>query len=98
MRKRLQPDEVTSASESLPEWSVEDGKLRREYRFSDFTVAFGFMAAAATVAERLDHHPDWSNVYGRVSVTLWTHSEGGLTALDFELARRMEALATRWLS
>ena len=98
MRKRLQPDEVTTALQGLPGWEIRDGKLKREYRFQDFSVAFGFMAAAATVAEKMDHHPDWTNVYSRVTITLWTHSEGGLTALDMELARRMEELASRWLA
>ena len=98
MRKLLQPDEVASACQSLPGWSVNNGKLCREYRFPDFTTAFGFMAAAATVAEKLDHHPDWTNVYNRVTVALWTHSEGGLTALDIQLAQRLEGLAGRWLS
>ena len=97
-RKRLQPDEVATALQGLPGWDIQDGKLKREYRFPDFSVAFGFMAAAATVAEKMDHHPDWTNVYSRVIVTLWTHSEGGLTALDFELAKRMEELASRWLA
>jgi 4a-hydroxytetrahydrobiopterin dehydratase len=92
---RLTPDEVQSALNGLPGWSLAEGKLHREYKFADFTHAFGFMAAAATVIEKLDHHPEWFNVYGRVSVDLWTHSEGGITALDVELAGKLEAIAKK---
>jgi 4a-hydroxytetrahydrobiopterin dehydratase len=94
---RLTPEQVTSALSELPGWKAVDEKLHREYRFPDFTHAFGFMAAAATAIEKMDHHPEWSNVYGRVNVTLWTHSEGGVTALDVELAGKLEALAKRLL-
>jgi 4a-hydroxytetrahydrobiopterin dehydratase len=94
---RLTPEEVESALTTLPEWSVAEGKLRREYRFADFTHAFGFMAAAATVIEKMDHHPEWLNVYGRVTVELWTHSAGGLTARDVRLAQTLEAIATKLL-
>jgi 4a-hydroxytetrahydrobiopterin dehydratase len=72
-----------------------DGKLHRDYKFADFSHAFGFMAAVATVAEKLDHHPDWTNVYNRVTVDLNTHDAGGITVLDFELAAKMEALALK---
>jgi 4a-hydroxytetrahydrobiopterin dehydratase len=89
---------VQTALARLPEWSLLAGKLHREYRFADFTHAFGFMAAAATVAEKLDHHPDWQNVYGRVTVDLHTHSENGITDLDVELASRFERLAEKFLS
>jgi 4a-hydroxytetrahydrobiopterin dehydratase len=92
---RLAPHEVESAIAGLPGWSAADGKLHREYKFADFTHAFGFMAAAATVIEKMDHHPEWFNVYGRVSVTLWTHSEGGITPLDVELAGKLESIAKK---
>ena len=92
---KLSPEEVSSALPSLPGWSVVEGKLHREYKFSDFVSAFGFMAAAATVAEKLDHHPDWSNVYNRVTVDLSTHDAGGITSLDIQLAERMEKLAQK---
>ncbi|TIR46475.1 MAG: 4a-hydroxytetrahydrobiopterin dehydratase, partial [Mesorhizobium sp.] len=61
----------------------------RSFTFSDFSEAFAFMTRVALVAEKIDHHPDWSNVYKTVNVTLNTHDAGGLTALDFELARTM---------
>lgn len=75
-------------------WELVGGKLHKGFRFPDFVAAFGFMTRAALIAERMDHHPEWRNVYNRVEVDLSTHDAGGLTALDFELARRMEDLAT----
>ncbi len=73
-------------------WALEAGKLHKGFRFPDFVAAFGFMTRAALIAEAMNHHPDWSNVYNRVEVDLSTHDAGGITALDFELAQRMEAL------
>jgi 4a-hydroxytetrahydrobiopterin dehydratase len=93
--KALSPDEIDAALASLPGWSLVDGKLHRELRFPNFQRAFAFMAEAALHAEKLDHHPEWSNVYGRVVVDLVTHDAGGLTALDLELAKRMSAIADR---
>jgi 4a-hydroxytetrahydrobiopterin dehydratase len=93
--EKLSPADVTARTASLPEWRVVDGKLHRDYKFADFSHAFGFMAAVATVAEKLDHHPDWTNVYNRVTVDLNTHDAGGITVLDFELAAKMEALASK---
>ena len=77
----------------LDAWTVEAGRLHREYKFSDFVRAFGFMAQVALLAERANHHPEWFNVYNRVVVDLATHEAGGITAKDFDLARRMEAIA-----
>ncbi len=94
---RLAPGELDSALSELPDWSVIDGKLHREYRFADFAHAFGFMAAAATAIEKMDHHPEWFNVYGRVVVDLWTHSAGGLTVRDLKLARKLEEFAQKLL-
>jgi 4a-hydroxytetrahydrobiopterin dehydratase len=93
--KALSPDQIDAALESLPGWSLVDGKLHRELRFPSFQQAFAFMAEAALHAEKLDHHPEWSNVYGRVVVDLVTHDAGGLTELDLELAKRMSAIADR---
>ena len=67
----------------------------RDFRFGDFVEAFAFMTAAALHAEKLDHHPEWSNVYAKVSVDLVTHDAKGITELDFELARRMNEIANR---
>ena len=70
-------------------WQLVNGKLHREFVFRDFVAAFGFMAQVALVAEAMDHHPEWCNVYKTVTVDLVTHDVGGLTALDFDLARRI---------
>ncbi|MFZ4669473.1 MAG: 4a-hydroxytetrahydrobiopterin dehydratase [Microthrixaceae bacterium] len=86
-------DELDQAVGELPGWSVVDQKLHREFVFGDFACAFGFMAAAATYAEKLDHHPEWSNVYARVTVDLTTHDAGGITELDVRFARRLNELA-----
>ena len=85
-RKKLGDDEVRTRLSELPGWTLAAGKLRRELRFDDFTAAFSFMTRVALVAERMDHHPDWSNVYNRVTIELQTHDAGGLTQLDFDLA------------
>jgi 4a-hydroxytetrahydrobiopterin dehydratase len=90
---RLSGDHVASRLRTLPGWTLHDGKIHRVFEFPDFVAAFGFMTAAAHAAEALEHHPDWSNVWNRVTVDLSTHDAGGLTELDFALAERMEALA-----
>jgi 4a-hydroxytetrahydrobiopterin dehydratase len=79
--------------EVLPGWEIVDGKLHREYKFSDFAHAFAFMTASALYAEKMDHHPEWFNVYGTVRVDLWTHSAGSITDKDHKLAAQMEAIA-----
>ncbi len=94
----LDPDEIESRLEALPGWHLENGRLRRSFRFRDFVEAFGFMTRAALHAEKLDHHPEWSNVYDRVEVSLVTHEVPGtegpaITALDFDLATRMNQIA-----
>ncbi|UDY35459.1 4a-hydroxytetrahydrobiopterin dehydratase [Dermatobacter hominis] len=89
----LADDELAGALADLPGWALLDGRLHRELRFADFSRAFGYMAAVATVAQAMDHHPDWSNVYSTVVIDLVTHDVGGVTALDVELARRMSELA-----
>lgn len=89
----LTDPELRSAVASLPGWEVRDDRLHRELHFADFSIAFGFMAAVATVAQAMDHHPDWSNSYANVTVELTTHDAGGITVLDVELARRISELA-----
>jgi 4a-hydroxytetrahydrobiopterin dehydratase len=90
---KLDADEIARRLAELAAWTVRDGKLHRTYRFGDFVEAFGFMASVALVAERLNHHPEWSNVWNTVVIDLTTHDAGGLTAADFALAREMERLA-----
>jgi 4a-hydroxytetrahydrobiopterin dehydratase len=79
----------------LPGWQLASGRdaLQKTFKFKDFSEAFGFMSRAALVAEKMDHHPEWTNVWNRVEVTLATHSAGGLTELDLELAEAMDSIA-----
>jgi 4a-hydroxytetrahydrobiopterin dehydratase len=98
--QKLSVDEVAQELGKLPGWSLENGKLHRAFQFRDFIEAFGFMSRAALVAEAMGHHPDWSNVWNKVTVDLSTHSIGGISRLDFELAvsriaRRTAADPTR---
>ncbi len=93
----LTATQLESALSGLPGWAVVENKLHRQYSFPDFTHAFGFMATAATAIERLDHHPEWTNVYNRVTVNLSTHDAGGITGKDIELATLLESIAKRLL-
>lgn len=91
--QKLDEAAIREALAALPGWSLAGGKLHRELRFPDFVRAFGFMSSVALVAESMNHHPEWSNVYARVVIDLVTHDAGGITQLDLELARRMNELA-----
>ena len=95
MVQKLTGGARASALAKLAGWSELQGRdaIAKKFVFKDFSEAFGFMARAALVAEKLDHHPEWFNVYKTVEVTLSTHDAGGLTALDIELADAMNALA-----
>jgi 4a-hydroxytetrahydrobiopterin dehydratase len=92
---KLAHDALALELSKLREWKVVAGKLHREYVFADFVAAFGFMASAALVAQAMDHHPEWANVWNKVSVDLTTHDAAGISALDVELAHVMEELARR---
>jgi 4a-hydroxytetrahydrobiopterin dehydratase len=85
----LSTAQIAAITEDLPGWSLLEGKLHRAFRFADFSEAFGFMSRVALAAEALDHHPEWSNVWDRVTINLTTHDIGGLSTLDAELARRI---------
>jgi 4a-hydroxytetrahydrobiopterin dehydratase len=91
--QKMTDQEVAQELAKLPGWSLENGKLHRAFQFADFVEAFGFMARAALVAEAMGHHPDWSNVWNRVTVDLSTHSIDGISRLDFELAAKIQAFA-----
>ncbi len=91
--KALSSEDVQSRLAELEGFSLAGGKLHREFKFANFVEAFGFMTRIALHAEKMDHHPEWSNVYNRVEVDLTTHDVGGITELDFELARHMIAAA-----
>ncbi|WP_043643589.1 4a-hydroxytetrahydrobiopterin dehydratase [Caenispirillum salinarum] len=95
MAEKLTPEARAAALADLPGWSQDDNRdaIRRRFSFKTFNQAFGFMTRCALVAEKMDHHPEWSNVYNTVDVTLSTHDAGGLTDLDIKLARSMNRIA-----
>ncbi len=95
MAARLSEGEKAAALQALPGWAATEGRdvIHKRFVFRDFSEAFGWMARVALVAEKLDHHPEWSNVYKTVDVTLTTHDAGGVTALDVTLATAMDRLA-----
>ena len=93
MADRLEDSQIEEALAELHGWTLEDGKLCREFKFANFVQAFGFMTGAAIEAEKMNHHPEWFNVYSKVNVQLVTHEAGGITELDTDLARKMNALA-----
>ena len=91
---QLTEDERGWALSGLPEWSLRDDKLAivRKFKFADFSEAFAFMARVALIAEKLDHHPEWSNVYNWVEITLTTHDAGGLSQRDIDMAGAIDKL------
>ena len=95
MAQKLTGEARTRALARLGGWTEVKGRdaISKKFVFADFNQAFGFMARAALVAEKLDHHPEWSNVYKTVEVTLSTHDAGGLTELDVKLAEAMDKFA-----
>lgn len=93
-RNRLSQAEIEEAIATLRGWSLVNGKLHRELEFRDFIEAFGFMTRAAMIAQAMDHHPEWFNVYNKVRIDLYTHDAGGVTRYDVDLAKRFEALLT----
>lgn len=97
MAEKLTDKQLAEALKALPDWTVVLGKLHRDYRFPDFIHAFGFMATAATYIQAKDHHPEWSNVWNRVTVDLTTHDAGGITGKDVDLASFLEKVAKRLL-
>ena len=95
MPELLTDAERTTACAGLAGWTMVAGRdaITKRFLFPDFSAAFGFMTRAALVAERMNHHPEWFNVWNKVDVTLSTHDAGGLTMLDIELARAMDKIA-----
>ena len=94
MIEQLDEDERAAALDALGEWDYDETRdaLTRQFVFADFVEAFGFMARVAILAEKADHHPEWSNIYNRVDVLLTTHDAGGLSSRDVALASAMDAL------
>ncbi len=95
MPKKLTDDARRQALERLQGWQLVDGRdaMTKQFKFADFNAAFAFMTRAALAAEKMDHHPEWSNVWNRVNVTLTTHDAGGLTERDIALAEAMDKFA-----
>jgi 4a-hydroxytetrahydrobiopterin dehydratase len=92
---KLTEQQVETDLQKLEGWSIVDGNLHRVFEFDDFAHAFGFMTRVAFAAEKMDHHPDWSNSWNKVTVDLCTHSAGGLTRNDFDLAEKIQKIYVR---
>jgi 4a-hydroxytetrahydrobiopterin dehydratase len=90
--EKLSPQAINEQLAQVDGWSLHDGKLQRQFVFRNFVDAFGFMSQVALLAEAMDHHPEWSNVYNRVKIELTTHDAGGITQRDFTLAQRINAV------
>jgi 4a-hydroxytetrahydrobiopterin dehydratase len=95
MAAKLEGEARAKALAGLPGWSEVEGRdaIRRSFTFKDFNAAFGFMSRVALAAERMDHHPEWFNVWNRVEITLSTHDAGGLSERDVKLARAIDGFA-----
>lgn len=89
---KLSAEQVDAALSKLEGWSLHENKIRREFKFTDFSTAWGFMSRVALIAEQLNHHPEWFNVYSTVRIDLSTHDVGGLSDLDVNMAERISAL------
>lgn len=90
--QKLSEEEIRSRVEGLKGWTIANGKLRREFQCKDFVAAFGNMTRVALVAEAMNHHPEWFNVWNKVTIDLSTHSLGGISNLDFELAAKIDQI------
>ena len=90
MVRKLSKPEIDAAMDSVPGWTLKGDGIERNYKFDDFVAAFGFMARVALLAEKADHHPEWSNVYNKVAIRLTTHDAGGLSGQDFALAKAID--------
>jgi 4a-hydroxytetrahydrobiopterin dehydratase len=92
---KLAIDDLKAALRRLPDWKLAEGRdaLRRQFQFVDFDAAFSFMTRSALLAAKMDHHPEWTNIYNTVDVTLATHDEGGVTQKDIDLALAMDGFA-----
>jgi 4a-hydroxytetrahydrobiopterin dehydratase len=90
--KKLAAGEIAERMAKVPKWRLVGERLHREFQFEDFVRAFGFMSSVALLAEKANHHPDWTNAYGKVVVDLTSHDSGGLTQRDFDLAMAIDTL------
>ena len=92
--KKLSDAQIQANLEQVDGWTIENGKLHKEFQFDTFVTAFGFMTQLALVAESLNHHPEWFNVYNRVTIDLTTHDAGGISDLDFQWAKQADAISS----
>ena len=90
--RKLTDEEIDARLDQVDGWMVLDGKLQRDFTFDDFVAAFGFMAQVALIAESMNHHPEWFNVYNRVSIHLMTHDVDGVSDYDFQFAAKVNQL------
>ena len=89
----LSPDEIKNSSKALPLWEVQDNNsIKRKFHFENFIQAFSFMTKVAIIAEKMSHHPEWRNVYSEVEINLTTHDLGGISNLDFKLAKAIDEI------
>ena len=91
--KKLTNSEIKTNLADVAGWTIQDGRLHKQFQFESFVEAFGFMTRLALIAESMNHHPEWSNVYNRVTINLMTHDAGGISDFDFQLARKADTLA-----
>ena len=91
--QKLSDAQIQGNLEQLDGWTIENGKLHKEFQFDTFVTAFGFMAQLALVAESMNHHPEWFNVYNRVTIDLTTHDAGGISELDFQWAKQADSMS-----
>jgi len=89
---KLSDEQIKKELVSLPGWNIVNGKLHKDFVFKDFIAAFGFMSTAALHIEKMNHHPEWFNVYNKLKVDLTTHDAGGITQNDIDLARILNSL------
>jgi len=92
-RRKISREELDASLIELTGWEEVDGKLHKEFKFGSFAEAIGWMVSVAIYADKIDHHPNWSNVYSKVTVELWTHDLDALSTLDVALAKKMNMLA-----
>jgi 4a-hydroxytetrahydrobiopterin dehydratase len=90
--EKLSQEEIAAGLKSLSSWTIENGKLHKEFKFNNFIEAFGFMSRVALIAESMNHHPEWFNVWNRVVIDMTTHDAGGISTLDIEFAEKVEEL------
>jgi len=90
---RLTPEQISEELKNLSGWNVKEGKLHKDFQFKDFNEAFGFMTRSAMHIEKMNHHPEWFNVYNKLSIDLMTHDAGGITQNDIDLAKILNSLA-----